>query len=107
MALSRSDAITVQVYSSQGIGENKIGEIKIYPNPNQGTFTLKINTGSEKILNIRIMNSLGEMIYGQEDVRVKGDFSQVISLNEIASGMLILKVDDGKDTWQGKVFIEK
>jgi PKD repeat protein len=102
-----SDGITVQVYSSQGIGENKIGEIKIYPNPNQGTFTLKINTGTEKILNIRIMNSLGEMIYGQKDVRVKGDFSQVISLNEIASGMLILKVDDGKDTWQGKVFIEK
>lgn len=102
-----SDPYTVQVYSSQGIGENKIGEIRVYPNPNQGTFTLKISTGSEKMLNINILNPLGEIVYTQQDVRVKGDFSQVISLKEVSSSMLILKVDDGKDTWQGKVFIEK
>jgi PKD repeat protein len=102
-----SDAVTIQVYSSQGIGENKIGEIRIYPNPNQGTFTLSINTGAEKVLNIRLLNALGEVVYGKDNVKVKGDFSQVISLNETSSGMLILKVDDGKDSWQGKVFIEK
>ena len=102
-----SDAITVQVYSSQGIGENKIGDIRIYPNPNQGTFTLNISTGTDKTLNIRVMNALGEEIYSKDEVKVRGEFSQVISLTNASSGMLILQVNDGKETWQGRVFIQK
>jgi PKD repeat protein len=102
-----SDAITVQVYSSQGIGENKIGEIRIYPNPNQGTFTLNINTGTEKTLSIKVLNALGEVVYSENNVKVKGDFNQVVSLKAISAGMLILQVEDGKDTWQGRVFIQQ
>jgi len=101
-----SDAFMVQVYSSQGIDENPIGKIQVFPNPNKGTFTLKINTGVEKVLNVRIMNSAGEVVYGQDNVRVKGNYSQVISLPNATSGIFILKLDDGRDSWQGKLFIE-
>lgn len=101
-----SDAISVQVYSTQGIGENKIGDIRIYPNPNQGTFTLKISTSEKKNLGIRITNALGEVIYNQQGVNVDREFSRQISLDGVSSGMLILKLDDGNETWQGKIFIQ-
>ncbi len=102
-----SDTITVQVYSTQGIGENRIGAIRVYPNPNQGTFTLSIHTEGSKSLNVRIVNALGETIWSQNNLQVNGAFSKVISLNETAAGMLILKVEEGRESWQGKIFIEK
>jgi hypothetical protein len=102
-----SDAITVQVYSSQGIDEVNFGQVRIYPNPSKGTFTLQIVSNVEKVLNIRITNSLGEVVYGQDNVTVNGEYNKVISLPGASAGMFILKLDDGKSVWQGKVFIEK
>ncbi len=102
-----SDPVTVQVYSSQGIGEKLSGDIRIYPNPNQGSFTLKISDLNAGQINIRLMNVMGETVFVQKNVPVNGSYSQVISLKEASSGILILKIDDGKASWQGKVFIEK
>jgi hypothetical protein len=102
-----SDTITVQVYSTQGIGENRIGAIRVYPNPNQGTFTLSIQTEGSKSLDVSIMNALGETLWSQNKLAVNGAFSKVISLSETAAGMLILKVEEGRESWQGKIFIEK
>ncbi|MFO7613504.1 MAG: T9SS type A sorting domain-containing protein [Bacteroidales bacterium] len=100
-----SDTLTVQVYSTQGIADNQIGEIAIYPNPSQGIFTLKISTDRVKDLNIHITNMLGETIFRQENVRADGAFTRQISLENVKSGMMILKIEDGNDSWTGKVFI--
>ena len=60
-----SSVLQVLVYSSQGIAENNIGDIRIYPNPSNGTFILEISTIREKSLGIRIINTLGDVIYAK------------------------------------------
>lgn len=102
-----SSAIEVQVYTSQGIGENTIGQVRIYPNPNKGTFNIEISTASAKSLDIRMTNTLGETVYQKNDLRVNGKLSETVNAANAGSGMLILTITDGESTWQGKVFIEK
>jgi PKD repeat protein len=102
-----SGAFTVTLYTSQGVDENAIGKIHIYPNPNKGTFSLDIQTVSSKSLDISLTNALGETVYRRENLKVDGDAHQVITTGNAASGMMILKVSDGQNTWTGKVFIEK
>jgi hypothetical protein len=102
-----SENFEVQLYTSQGVDENAIGQIRVYPNPNNGSFNLEISTLAAKSLNIRLTNSLGETIYRKNDIPVNGKLNEVINTGMETSGMVILQVSDGKNTWQGKVFIEK
>ena len=102
-----SEAITVQVYTSQGLDESAIGQISVYPNPNKGTFNLEISTLTEKTLEIRMINALGEVIYRKNGLKVNGKISETIKTGMNASGMLILEVSDGRSTWQEKIFIER
>jgi len=102
-----SDSIEVQVYTTQGIGENEIGEIRIYPNPNKGTFNLEISAPGSKSLDIRLTNTLGEIVYSKNGLRVNGKVIETISTGNSGSGMMILQVSDGENSWKGKVFIEK
>ena len=102
-----SGAFTVTLYTTQGMDENPIGKIRVYPNPNNGTSTLEISTLAARSLEIRLVNALGETVYRADNVRVDGDARQVINAGANASGMMILQVSDGQDTWSGKVYIEK
>jgi PKD repeat protein len=102
-----SGAFDVTLYTSQGMDENAIGRIRIYPNPNKGTFNLEIQTLTSKSLDIRMTNSLGETVYQKDNLKVNGDVRETITAGNAASGMLILKISDGENTWSGKVFIEK
>jgi PKD repeat protein len=101
-----SDPLTVTVYSSQSIGESNIGTFRVYPNPNHGIFTLEIVTAGKKTLRVTLVNALGDVVYENPELEVQGTFREVVRMMEPASGMLILRVSDGKDTWSGKVFIE-
>jgi hypothetical protein len=101
-----SDPLTVTVYSSQSIGESNIGTFRVYPNPNHGIFTLEIVTAGKKTLRVALVNALGDVVYENPELEVQGTFREVVRMMEPASGMLILRVSDGKDTWSGKVFIE-
>lgn len=102
-----SGSFEVQVYSSQGVDENAIGEIRIYPNPNKGTFNLEISTLSMKSLDIRMTNALGEVIYQKNNLKVDGKVRTTVNAGHNTMGMLILQVSDGENTWKGKVFIGK
>lgn len=102
-----SGAFTVTLYTTQGMDENAIGTIRVYPNPSKGTFSLDIRTASSKSLDISLTNALGEIVYRKNNLKVDGDAHQVISTGNASSGMMILQVSDGQNSWSGKVFIEK
>ncbi len=101
-----SGTFEVQVYTSQGVEENAIGQIRVYPNPNKGTFNLEISTEVKKTVDIQLTNALGEVVYRKEGLKVNGDIRETIKTGLTGQGMLILRVTDGKSTWQGKVFVE-
>ncbi|MDN3675790.1 T9SS type A sorting domain-containing protein [Flavobacterium paronense] len=74
-------------------------KITIYPNPNNGTFTLNFpNIGAE--FQIEIYDIIGHKVFSSRQT------SSEINFNATSKGIYFLKVNDGKDVYKGKVIIE-
>ncbi len=68
------------------------GSIKVYPNPNNGNFTVKVNTGSFDRVDIKIVNTLGNCIYEKREVPNNGTYSTEVSLTQFAKGTYFIYV---------------
>ena len=87
------------------VGELKINnyELKVYPNPNKGIFTMEVNTNGEKG-QIEVYNILGEKVYTKT---VNSGINQ-LNMNNEAEGVYIYKVttEGGVLIGTGKLIIE-
>jgi len=70
---------------------NKIG-INLYPNPNHGNFTLKLDRAPMDNANIYIYNSVGKIVYSELDVKINEGFTQMVSFDAQA-GIYTIKVE--------------
>lgn len=78
-----------------------IAEIKVYPNPNNGVFTIEINNPDQKIVKAEIFNSVGQKC---QEKCIQGD--QVhFDLNKISSGIYWLKIEEKDQAVFRKIFI--
>lgn len=82
----------------------ELTNFKLYPNPNKGSFTLIFDAQS-KVVNVEIFDIRGRMIYNK-DFNSSGTFNQQINLNNIAKGIYLVKVFDGKKSRTEKIIIE-
>jgi len=80
-----------------GINNPGLSEIAVYPNPNNGTFTLEFKSAQLQILDVKIYNSLGVTVYQQLNIAANGKYSTEIDLNDLPEGIYTLMVT-GKDT---------
>jgi hypothetical protein len=88
---------TVNVYSSQGIDEkNMISGIKLFPNPNDGTFTLQFNSAKVQEINFRISSSAGNKIIENKESIPAGQFRKVFSLKNLTAGTYYLVISDSQ-----------
>lgn len=80
------------------------GEIKLFPNPTNGTLNLTINTKQLAFLQCEIVNVLGESVY-QTTIRNQ---QTIISLNVsfLPKGIYLVRVDDGKSVASKKLLVE-
>lgn len=71
------------------IEETLQNEISVFPNPNEGLFTVSSNSAKDK--KIKLYSILGDMIY---ETQVQKDKSVVIDLSAQAKGVYVLRVED-------------
>jgi PKD repeat protein len=64
---------------------------KVYPNPNNGLFTLEVNSAEQDQLDLQIFNSLGELVY-QEQMNVSGTLHKQINLNYLSNGVYFIRL---------------
>ncbi len=83
--------------STTSIGNN-VG-LKIYPNPNSGTFTVSNNNGNS--MKIEVYNLLGSKILSQ----TSADSSVNINLGDVAKGIYLVKVTVNEVTTTTKVTV--
>jgi hypothetical protein len=73
-----------------GIDSHSPLAINVYPNPNEGVFTLMLTTPEKENYNIRIFNNLGIQIFEMKNPEVIGTTYQTIDLSSAANGIYTL-----------------
>jgi hypothetical protein len=81
-------------------------EVKMYPNPNNGTFKLQLTGYENKMLDVFVTNAVGQMMY-QKSLSVNNfAHTEEISLGGIPAGMYQLKIVDGETITTENLVIE-
>jgi len=104
--LFEPEYINGTVGSTTGISELN-QSISVYPNPNNGTFTLEIQPIQSLTFDVRLFNSLSVVVYQQLNIAAYGKYSTEIRSGNLAEGIYTLTVT-GKDTnYIKKIVIRK
>ncbi len=90
-----SQSITFQPTSIED--NNKILDILIYPNPSHNIFNVKFTSLEKQDLNVRIINSVGEIIYHNHLNDHIGEYSNSISLEAYSKSIYFLEIET--DDW--------
>ncbi len=77
----------------------------IYPNPNHGAFNVRLNSNSSENIKIDVYDLRGRRIFNNI---YNGSvvFNEVVRLNNVQSGLYILKVSDGSRTGIKKIIVK-
>ena len=104
---SNSAEQDIVVDACTGIGENNLDGVLVYPNPNNGSFTLKINLNTSDIVDVKIYNALNEVVFSKSNVETSQKFVQDINLNNYAKGLYYLQVTGSETNIVKKIIIQK
>ncbi|MBK9732222.1 MAG: fibronectin type III domain-containing protein [Chitinophagaceae bacterium] len=87
--------------------ELAIKGVNIYPNPAKDNVSIEITSGTSKIINITLVNSLGQMVDRMDNITVDGTFTRTIDLQKMNSGIYYVNIYDGKDVLSHQLVITK
>jgi PKD repeat protein len=84
---------TITVTEFTGIpGNDYTSGISIQPNPSNGKFDVKFNLPGITTVDLKIFNSLNEVVFESKDVVLHLNFSQEINLGSLTQGIYYLQV---------------
>ncbi len=84
----------------------KEDNIRIYPNPNSGTFILEMSRAEFREAEIEIYSVLGQKIFNKKIIPVNGSVSEEISLENFPGGLYYLRMNTGKIIYQETIILE-
>lgn len=82
----------ILVDRTNSINENSAYALHIYPNPNDGKFTINLNAVAKDKLSVRIVNIYDVEIYS-ENLTTNGIVNHELQLNTIKSGVYLLLIE--------------
>jgi hypothetical protein len=85
--------------------EDKSG-IKLFPNPNDGKFSIRFHSDTKDELRVKIYNAQGKEVYSETLKDFTGDYSNEFDLSAKGKGSYIIKIAQGKKTMAEKFVIE-
>ncbi|WP_460220150.1 zinc-dependent metalloprotease [Psychroserpens sp. MEBiC05023] len=98
---------TVQICfdSSLSVGENIFEGFSMFPNPNKGEFTITLNSPSSEAINVDVFDIRGRRILSNTYENTS-NFSEVVRLNNVQTGMYLVTVSDGIKNITKKIIVE-
>jgi hypothetical protein len=93
---------------TSGIADNgKNHSVKVYPNPASDRFILDMNLASTEQVNVELVNSLGQVVFSQNEGTVSGARKLNVDLSNMADGLYFVRVTIGSETRTMKLNIAK
>ncbi|MEO5645766.1 MAG: T9SS type A sorting domain-containing protein [Bacteroidia bacterium] len=100
-----TDVVTVD--QCTGVDEQTLANgISVYPNPNNGSFTVAVNATAADML-IEVMDLQGRVVFSSMENNVTPGFTKQISVGNVASGMYMMKVSAGNEQEVQKITIQR
>jgi len=81
-------------------------QFKIFPNPNDGTFSIELNEAfmKDELPNLKLMNSLGEPV--EIDFTYEAGLINVSARHDLSSGVYVLHMDFESGTFSRRILIQ-
>ncbi|MCK7589281.1 zinc-dependent metalloprotease [Subsaxibacter sp. CAU 1640] len=96
---------TLNVDVQLGVDEFGLDNFSIYPNPNKGQFNISLNSGSNDNVKVTVYDMRGRKVY-ENAFENSSNFNQVVKMNNVQSGMYLVKVSDGQKQATKKIIVE-
>jgi hypothetical protein len=99
--------VAVTVNACVGVAENTLAEgVKVYPNPNNGVFTLAINATVGDVV-IEVLDMQGRVVYASNENNVQTGFTKQIGLETASSGMYMLRMTSANQIHVVKMNVQR
>lgn len=83
---------TEMACQTSSVNEITLTSLILYPNPSNGNFTIDVNAPSNENLTIEVINTLGQLVYTQDEEIHEGNNSINIALENVMNGNYIVKL---------------
>jgi subtilisin-like proprotein convertase family protein len=98
-------SITICSEQPLSVNEFSASEFSIFPNPNNGEFTIKLNSNSGNDIKVDVLDIRGRRIFNNVYTNT-GDFNETISLDNVQSGMYLVTVNDGNNKITKRIIVD-
>ena len=98
-----SNVIHVEIV---GIFSNILKEIRIYPNPVEGSFVVQFPTQPKGQIDLNLVDITGREVVVERTVQFQGVLSEPILVRGLASGIYLLKLKNETMEYRGKLIIK-
>jgi hypothetical protein len=102
-----SDVSNSIVIIHTGIGNPDKEMFSISPNPGNGAFWLTIKSPTATVYDLKVLNSLGDVVYHESHLEVNGEFKQYYDLQWLSSGMYTVVLRSDKQQVTRKIVVNK
>lgn len=82
-----------------------ISDFTVYPNPNNGSFNVKLNSVSAKNVVLAVYDIRGRSVF-YKTYQSSSSFNETVNLENVQSGMYMLQVSDGINKQTKKVIVK-
>ena len=80
--------------------------VNIFPNPNDGTFNLTIQSAKSISVDLKIYDVLGHQYMNMEQLNINGEYSSKISLQDFNPGLYFITLKDEKGVFVKKFLVK-
>ncbi|MEW5677522.1 reprolysin-like metallopeptidase [Flavobacterium enshiense] len=98
---------SINLCVAENLSTNNFGisDLKLYPNPNQGTFNVQFDSKSGNDIKIDVYDMRGRLVF-ENSYKNSGIFNQTIQLNNVQSGIYLVNIQDGDQREVKKISVK-
>jgi len=97
--------ITVEERITTAIEDERIPDLRVYPNPNEGVFQVELEDAHRGDMWIRVCDMMGRVVYVQRYSKLQDRFVEEIRLDGISDGLYEVVIEVGDVKSSGKIWV--